>query len=110
MSLNGSYLLSLIITITIPSNVIGVLAAFFSLPNQTYYFLTNLYRCVKARNNQNKNPANQHFIGTRAKQSPRARTIQSQVTKQQNFEARNVAFVERTYHFIGCNYQFFIES
>ena len=41
-----------------------------SLQNQTYYFLTNLYRCVKARNNQNKNPANKHFIGTRAKQSP----------------------------------------
>ena len=108
MSLNGSYLLSLIITITIPSNIIGVLAAFFSLPNQTYYFLTNLYRCVKVRNNQNKNPANQHFIGTCAKQSPRARIIQSQVTKQQNFEARNVAFVKQTYHFIGCNYQFFI--
>ena len=36
---------------------------------------------VKAHNNQNKNPANQHFIGTRAKQSPRARKIQSQVTK-----------------------------
>ena len=64
-----------------------------SLQNQTYYFLTNLYRCVKARNNQNKNPANQHFIGTRAKQSPRAHTIQSQVTKQQNLEARTVAFV-----------------
>ena len=34
--------------------------------------------------------------------------IQSQVNKQQNFEARNVAIVKRTYHFIGCNYQFFI--
>ena len=65
---------------------------------------------VKVRNNQNKNPVNQHFIGTCAKQSPRAHTIQSQVTKQQNFEARNVAFVERSYHFIGCNYQFFIED
>ena len=97
-----------------------------SLQNQTYYFLTNLYRCVelqsrfrrrsleeevqKARNSQNKIPANQHFIGTRANQSPRTRTIQSQVTKPQNFKARNVAFVERTYHFISCNYQFFIEE
>ena len=51
---------------------------------------------VKARNNQNKNPANKHFIGTHAKQSPRACTIQSQVNKQQNLEARNVAFVVST--------------
>ena len=27
--------------------------------------------------------------------------VQSQVTKQQTFEARNVAFVERTCYFIG---------
>ena len=74
-----------------------------SLQNQTYYFLTNLYRCVKARNNQNKNPTNQHFIGTHAKQSPRARTIQCQVTKQQNF-ARNVAFVERTWLLLSVLY------
>ena len=34
--------------------------------------------------------------------------VQSQVTKQQTFEARNVAFVEHTYHFVGNKYQFFI--
>ena len=34
--------------------------------------------------------------------------IQSQVTKQQTFKARKVAFVERICHFIGNKYQFFI--
>ena len=34
--------------------------------------------------------------------------VQSQVTKQQTFEARNVAFVKRTCHFICNNYKFFI--
>ena len=34
--------------------------------------------------------------------------VQSQVTKHQTFEARNVAFIERTCHFIGYKYQFFI--
>ena len=34
--------------------------------------------------------------------------VQSQVTKQQTFEARNVAFVEQSCHFIGNKYQFFI--
>ena len=59
--------------------------------NKTQKNLPTAIKLVKARNNQNKNPANKHFIGTRAKQSPCARTIQ--VTKQQNLEARNVAFV-----------------
>ena len=61
--------------------------------NKTQKNLPTAIKLVKARNNQNKNPANKHFIGTRAKQSPHARTIQSQVTKQQNLEVRNVAFV-----------------
>ena len=34
--------------------------------------------------------------------------VQSQVTKQQTFEARNVAFVEQTCYFIGNKYWFFI--
>ena len=34
--------------------------------------------------------------------------VQSQVTKQQTFEARNVAFVEQTCYFIGNKYRFFI--
>ena len=32
--------------------------------------------------------------------------VQSQVTKQQTLEARNVAFIDRTCHFIGNKYQF----
>ena len=34
--------------------------------------------------------------------------VQSQVTKQQTFETRNVAFVQRNCHFIGNKYQFLI--
>ena len=34
--------------------------------------------------------------------------VQSQVSKQQTFKTRNVAFVERTCHFIGNKYQFLI--
>ena len=34
--------------------------------------------------------------------------VQSQVTKHQTFEVRNVAFVERTCHFVGNKYQLFI--
>ena len=36
--------------------------------------------------------------------------VQSQVTKQQTFKARNVAFIEQTCHFFGNKYQFFIQE
>ena len=34
--------------------------------------------------------------------------VQSQVAKQQTFKASNAAYIERTYHFIGNKYEFFI--
>ena len=42
------------------------------------------------------------------KLASRVSLVQSQVTKQETFEARNVAFVEHTCHFVGNKYQFFI--